>query len=74
MCGICGQLNLKNNHPVDTEMIKRMMDTIVHRGPDDEGHYINGNLGFGFRRLSIIDLGSGHQPMSDPEKKVFFYL
>ena len=42
-----------------------MTRTLIHRGPDDEGYYFNGPLGFGFRRLSIIDLGGGHQPMSD---------
>jgi asparagine synthase (glutamine-hydrolysing) len=48
-----------------------MTKTIVHRGPDDEGYYIAGALGFGFRRLSIIDLAGGHQPMSDHEKSVW---
>lgn len=70
MCGICGQYNYKNNMPVDAESIGKMMDSIVHRGPDDKGHYINGPLGLGFRRLSIIDLAGGHQPMWDKEKTV----
>lgn len=48
-----------------------MTKTLVYRGPDDEGFYISGSLGFGFRRLSIIDLESGHQPMSDQEKSVW---
>lgn len=48
-----------------------MTETLVHRGPDDEGYYISGPLGFGFRRLSIIDLGGGHQPMSDREESVW---
>lgn len=70
MCGICGQYNYKSNLPVDTQSIGRMMDAIIHRGPDDAGHYINGSLGLGFRRLSIIDLAGGHQPMWDREKIV----
>ncbi len=70
MCGICGQYNYKDNSPVSAETINRMMDSIVHRGPDDEGKYINGSLGLGFRRLSIIDLVGGHQPMWDREKTV----
>lgn len=70
MCGICGQYNYKSNLPVDTQSIGRMMDAIVHRGPDDAGHYISGSLGLGFRRLSIIDLAGGHQPMWDREKNV----
>ncbi len=48
-----------------------MTRTLIHRGPDDEGYYVAGPLGFGFRRLSIIDLAGGHQPMSDPEESVW---
>src|SRR3990172_3731738 len=48
-----------------------MMDRMVHRGPDDHGSHIAGSLGFGFRRLSIIDLEGGHQPMSDQESSVW---
>jgi len=48
-----------------------MTDSLIHRGPDDEGFYIAGPLGFGFRRLSIIDLSGGHQPMSDQEESVW---
>jgi asparagine synthase (glutamine-hydrolysing) len=48
-----------------------MAKSITHRGPDDEGYYFSGPLGLGFRRLSIIDLGGGHQPMSDVEESVW---
>lgn len=68
MCGICGQFKFRDDAPVEGESIRRMMQTIVHRGPDDEGYYISGSLGLGFRRLSIIDLNTGHQPMSDGER------
>ena len=71
MCGICGQYNFKNQTPVILENIKSMTKTLVHRGPDDEGYYLSGPLGFGFRRLSIIDLEGGHQPMSDQEETVW---
>jgi asparagine synthase (glutamine-hydrolysing) len=71
MCGICGQFNFANEEPVEPETIRRMTGTIAHRGPDDEGYYIFGPLGFGFRRLSIIDLAGGHQPMSDAEETVW---
>jgi asparagine synthase (glutamine-hydrolysing) len=71
MCGICGQYNFKDQVPVARETIERMTATLVHRGPDDEGFYIKGSLGLGFRRLSIIDLGGGHQPMSDQEKSIW---
>jgi len=71
MCGICGQYNFGNPEPVERRDIEAMTRTLVHRGPDDEGHYLAGPIGFGFRRLSIIDLGSGHQPMSDREESVW---
>jgi asparagine synthase (glutamine-hydrolysing) len=71
MCGICGQFNFVRKETVDRETVARMAKSIIHRGPDDEGNYFCGPLGFGFRRLSIIDLAGGHQPMSDSEEKVW---
>jgi asparagine synthase (glutamine-hydrolysing) len=71
MCGICGQYNFSSGVPVQREDIEKMTRTMVHRGPDDEGYYLDGPLGFGFRRLSIIDLEGGHQPMSDVEESVW---
>src|SRR5271166_4964267 len=71
MCGICGQFNFNQREPVYPETIRRMASSIAHRGPDDEGYYVTGPLGLGFRRLSIIDLAGGHQPMSDSEEKVW---
>src|SRR5438093_12754566 len=71
MCGICGQLNFAGKEPVEPEVIHRMAATMVHRGPDDHGYFIEGPVGLGFRRLSIIDLGGGHQPMSDAEETVW---
>jgi asparagine synthase (glutamine-hydrolysing) len=65
MCGICGQLNFANDEPVNPETIRRMSRSMLHRGPDDEGDFISGPVGLGFRRLSIIDLAGGSQPMSD---------
>lgn len=71
MCGICGQLNLMNNGPVEREAVRRMTASLAHRGPDDEGYFVAGPVGLGFRRLSIIDLAGGHQPMSDAEGAVW---
>jgi asparagine synthase (glutamine-hydrolysing) len=71
MCGICGQFNFGNHAPVRRADLEQMAGSIVHRGPDDEGYFISGPLGFGFRRLSIIDLAGGHQPMSDQEESVW---
>jgi asparagine synthase (glutamine-hydrolysing) len=71
MCGICGQYNFETLAPVRRADIEVMAESISHRGPDDEGYFIAGPLGFGFRRLSIIDLAGGHQPMSDQEESVW---
>jgi asparagine synthase (glutamine-hydrolysing) len=71
MCGICGQYNFGNQAPVLRRNIEKMTKTLVHRGPDDEGYHIAGPVGLGFRRLSIIDLEGGHQPMSDQEESVW---
>jgi asparagine synthase (glutamine-hydrolysing) len=71
MCGIAGQFNFLRREPVERETIMRMARSIAHRGPDDEGYFISGPVGLGFRRLSIIDLAGGHQPMSDGEETVW---
>jgi asparagine synthase (glutamine-hydrolysing) len=71
MCGICGQFNFGHLDPVRERDVETMTRTMIHRGPDDEGYFVSGPLGFGFRRLSIIDLGGGHQPMSDQEESVW---
>ena len=71
MCGICGQYNFESLTPVRRADMEVMTKSITHRGPDDEGYYLDGPLGFGFRRLSIIDLSGGHQPMSDREETVW---
>jgi len=71
MCGIAGQFNFEGYKPVARETIVRMARSIAHRGPDDEGFFVAGPVGLGFRRLSIIDLAGGHQPMSDAEKTVW---
>ena len=62
MCGIAGMID-KHNGKIDRVTIRRMTDRIVHRGPDAEGIYIDGNIGMGHRRLSILDLSdAGTQP------------
>lgn len=63
MCGIVGVFNLKGD-PVSSQEIKKMTDSISHRGPDGEGIFIDENIGLGHRRLSILDVSSkGSQPM-----------
>src|SRR5207248_4577981 len=71
MCGVCGQFNFASDEPVEPEILRRMTDSIAHRGPDDDGYFVSGPLGLGFRRLSIIDLAGGHQPLSDAEETVW---
>ncbi len=71
MCGIAGQFNFERREPVERDTIVRMARSIAHRGPDDEGFFIAGPVGLGFRRLSIIDLAGGHQQMSDAEETVW---
>ena len=67
MCGICGVLNFGTRGPADQAQLKRAADAMAHRGPDDEGFYLDGELGLGSRRLSIIDLPGGHQPLSNED-------
>ena len=70
MCGICGQFNFATGEPVNLATIRRMTQAIAHRGPDDEGYFIRDSIGLGFRRLSIIELAGGHQPMFDEAQTV----
>lgn len=71
MCGICGKLNFDSSQSVSGALLKSMADAIQHRGPDDDGYYRSGPLGFGFRRLSIIDLNTGHQPICNEDGTVW---
>src|ERR1043166_7904734 len=70
MCGICGKVMFDASASVSPALIKGMADAIVHRGPDDEGFYVSGQVGLGFRRLSIIDLAGGHQPLSNEDDTI----
>ena len=71
MCGIAGIFNVNTRQPVSDILLKEMTDTLIHRGPDDEGFYIVNGVGLGHRRLSIIDLSAGHQPMSNEDDTVW---
>lgn len=64
MCGICGILLFDHNHQIDSSLLELMVDTMAHRGPDGNGIYTNNSCGLGHRRLSIIDIATGQQPMS----------
>jgi asparagine synthase (glutamine-hydrolysing) len=68
MCGICGKFSFNG---VQQNEISDMLGPIAHRGPDDEGVYINGCIGMGNRRLSIIDLPGGHQPITNEDRSIW---
>ena len=69
MCGIAGAFHYARSAPVSEKTLRAMAECIVHRGPDDEGFHLDpeGKVGLAFRRLSIVDLSGGHQPMSDED-------
>ncbi|HEY2955050.1 MAG TPA: asparagine synthetase B, partial [Candidatus Eisenbacteria bacterium] len=66
MCGICGWYR-RDGEAVDPAVIAAQCATIVHRGPDDQGVHVDRDFGFGMRRLSILDLAGGHQPMASDD-------
>jgi asparagine synthase (glutamine-hydrolysing) len=67
MCGICGIVNFESD-PVDRGTIERMTGALAHRGPDDAGYFVEGRVGLGHRRLSIIDLSGGKQPIFNEDR------
>src|SRR6187455_2377067 len=71
MCGICGiALPGASRRRLDMELLERMRDSIVHRGPDDAGAFLEGGVGLGHRRLSIVDVAHGHQPMASDDERL----
>ncbi|MFN8486563.1 MAG: asparagine synthase (glutamine-hydrolyzing) [Caldilineaceae bacterium] len=70
MCGICGVFEYKAHRSVDRQMFGNMLQVIKHRGPDDEGSYVQRDLAIGMRRLSIIDLAGGKQPMTNEDGSI----
>ncbi|MBE7561002.1 asparagine synthase (glutamine-hydrolyzing) [bacterium] len=70
MCGICGWYHYRSGRPVDGELLAAATQRLAHRGPDDSGLFIDGPLGLGHRRLSIIDPAGGHQPMTTPDGRL----
>jgi len=71
MCGICGIVQAKNETPIPDSLLRAMCQTIVHRGPDDEGIFIEKKAALGTRRLSIIDVEGGHQPLSNEDGSIW---
>ena len=70
MCGITGIYNFNKDNIIDAEKLKLMNDKLYHRGPDGFGYYFQNNIGLGHRRLSIIDISEGNQPMHNSEKTI----
>ncbi len=74
MCGIAGMIDVALRKPADEQVVRRMCRTLVHRGPDDEGVYVKDAVGLGMRRLSIIDLAGGHQPIHNEDRDIWVVL
>jgi asparagine synthase (glutamine-hydrolysing) len=74
MCGLAGIFEFDRREPFPEDLIHRMNQTIVHRGPDDEGIFLGPGIGLGFRRLRIIDLSTGHQPISNEDGTIWVLL
>jgi len=74
MCGICGIFEYERRTGIPGELVHKMNQTIVHRGPDDGGVFVGEGIGLGHRRLSIIDLAGGHQPMCNEDGTVWVLL
>ncbi len=70
MCGICGHLHTDRTRPVDRKLLRRMNETLYHRGPDSDGMYVNSNGGLAMRRLAIIDVAGGQQPIANEDGTV----
>ena len=70
MCGICGIFHYRGGTGADAGVLRRMADVISHRGPDDAGYHVDGPVAIGMRRLSIIDLGTGHQPIYNEDRSL----
>jgi len=71
MCGICGVFFSDRQRKVDADVLARMNQQIAHRGPDDDGFFVDGNVGLAARRLSIIDIRTGHQPISNEDGSIW---
>jgi asparagine synthase (glutamine-hydrolysing) len=70
MCGFVGYTDLKNELEAAQALLARMTERLVHRGPDSEGYFVEGVTGLGLRRLSIIDLDSGDQPIYNEDRSL----
>src|SRR3546814_7666422 len=70
MCGLVGIFSSEDRRPIDRHLLETMTDSLAHRGPDGRGFLVDGGIGLGHRRLSIIDLAGGQQPMYNEDRSV----
>lgn len=73
MCGLVGYLDLRRERRVEEEILYGMTEALVHRGPDSSGYFVDENIGLGFRRLSIIDLQTGDQPLFNEDRSLVLF-
>ncbi len=71
MCGIAGKFNFDPTRPIDRESLTAMTTVIAHRGPGSEGFFVGDGIGLGHRRLSIIDLATGDQPLTNEDRTIW---
>src|SRR5690349_4260552 len=71
MCGFAGKLFASAHAPVDRQLLTAMADSLAHRGPDADGFYVGDGVGLAHRRLSIVDVAAGHQPLANEDGTVW---
>ncbi len=71
MCGICGVYDFGNNPHIDETILKKMSQVLTHRGPDDEGIFLDNGIGLAVKRLSVIDVEGGHQPIHNEDESIW---
>src|SRR4051794_31383576 len=71
MCGIAGKFNFDPLRPIDRDRLTAMTSVVAHRGPDADGFYVGPGIGLGHRRLSIIDLSTGDQPLTNEDGTIW---
>src|SRR5215469_9272377 len=70
MCGLAGYIDMLGSERADEQVVRRMTEKLVHRGPDSSGFFVHDNVGLGFRRLSIVDVNGGDQPLYNEDNSV----
>jgi asparagine synthase (glutamine-hydrolysing) len=70
MCGFVGYIDMRRQREVEQQILTQMTQTLVHRGPDSSGYFVEEHVGLGFRRLSIIDIEGGDQPLYNEDGSI----